>query len=289
MTSQDRDGLPAGAAPDFCPGDDELAELGRSMLNRLSSTIEGDIIPRLMMAFEGSVSRDSPVAPARTDLADSIDEFVRLVLDHDASVANEYVATLRRDGIPLPALYLDLLAPTARRLGQMWESDECSFVDVTLGLCRMHEVLLEFSRCFDPPEAPMASGRNALIVPAPGEQHTFGLFMVLEFFRRAGWNCYTGTPATTRDFDRLARSQDFAMIGISVSADRHLPAAAEQIARIRRLPNGDQAVVLVGGRAFTEHPERATEIGADAVATDAEDAVRKVRSLCGSTHRQPPV
>ena len=71
----------------------------------------------------------------------------------------------------------------------MWEHDECSFTDVTIGVCRMHQVLLEYSRCFEPPDGPHSQGKNALIVPAPGEQHTFGLFLVVEFLRRDGWHC----------------------------------------------------------------------------------------------------
>ena len=55
---------------------------------------------------------------------------------------------------------------------------------------------LEFSRCFDPVDRNKGNGRTALIAPTPGEEHTFGLFMVIEFLRRAGWHCFTGAPPT---------------------------------------------------------------------------------------------
>ena len=111
----------------------DVGEFGRNMLSVLSHTIEGDIIPRLMLALGSRTAEESAQAPPGERLAESIDEFVHLILNHDASIATNYVTTLRSDGIPLSALYLDLLAPAARRLGEMWEEDTCSFTDVTIG------------------------------------------------------------------------------------------------------------------------------------------------------------
>ena len=285
MRPSEPEDLSADKAQGGHSSDGEVGQLSRAMLERLSGTIETEIIPRLMLALDASPSRTAPAEAAIPDPADSLEEFVGLLLTQDAAVANRYVATLRAKGVPLARVYLDLLGPAARRLGALWEADEVSFVDVTLGLCRMHEVLLEFSRCFDARRSESGPGRNALIVPAPGEQHTFGLFMVMEFLRRDGWNCFTGTPSTGRDFQRLARMQSFDAIGISVSATRHLDAAADQIARIRRLPGGDRVVVLAGGRAFLDDPDLAVRIGADAMAVDARDGVQKVNDLWRRTQR----
>jgi methanogenic corrinoid protein MtbC1 len=162
----------------------------------------------------------------------------------------------------------------------MWEEDECSFTDVTIGVCRMHEVLLEFSRCFDATGSHGTPGRHILILPSPGEQHTFGLFMVIEFFRRSGWTCFTGTPTTGSEFQQLARASDYDAIGISASAERHIDGAAEQIAKIRSQPRTSDVVIIAGGRAFLDNPDLAREIGADAMAIDAEDAVHKLNRMC---------
>ena len=274
----------AGAASDRGPED--VAEFSRQMLSRLSRTIEGDIIPRLMLAFDAPNSLNAE--PGNDErLRDNVDEFVHLVLAHDALVATQYVSTLRSNGVPLTALYLDLLAPAARRLGVLWEQDECSFTDVTIGVCRMHQILLDFSRCFDAPSGSTETGQNALIVPVPGEQHTFGIFMVLEFLRRAGWNCFTGTPSTVRKFRPLVRAHDFELIGLSVSGDRHVDTAARVIADIRRGPRNAGCVILVGGRAFLDDPQLATKIGADSTASDGREAVRQARKWCRKPRRKP--
>jgi len=249
---------------------------------RLSRTIEGEIIPRLMMLIESveDAPPDAPIRPSQPDLLDSIEEFVQLLLRNDASVAVRYVSNLRASGVSLPALYLDLLAPSARRLGVMWENDECSFTAVTIGVSRMHQVLLQFSPCFCASRAEdFDDGHSALIVPMPGEQHTFGLFMVVEFFRREGWHVWSGTPSGEDDLIELIRKNHFDVVGCSVSADRHLNQLSAQISKIRKHSCNPNVKILVGGRMFNEHPELHSSVGADASAQDGVEAVRLAEVL----------
>ena len=291
MTTEDPDQSPSNFAQgDFQEfdslnhpipdGESELGEFSFKMLTRLGRTIENELIPRLMLAFDSTPHS----TPTVENLAELVEDFVALVVQQEAHVAVRYVDTLRSKGTPLATLYLDLLAPAARKLGEMWEEDEVSFSDVTIGVCRMHQVLLEFSRCFDATSRDSGDIRNALIAPSPGEQHTFGLFMVMEFLRRDGWTCYSGTPATNRDFVKLAESQDFELIGLSVSADRHLDDTRKLIAELRRISN---AKIVVGGRCFLDRPELAEDLGADAMATDGREALRVVdRLIKGTAHGQ---
>ena len=273
-----------GNSSDATP-EQSFDQFGRFMVSRLSRIIEGDIIPRLMLALDSpsSTRKDQAIADR---LHDSIEEFVHLVISHDASVAVRYISTLRTDGIPLSALYLDLLAPAARRLGEMWEQDECSFTDVTIGVCRMNQVLLEFSRCFDATAGASVGGSNALVVPVPGEQHTFGILMVMEFMRRGGWNCYTGSPPNVREALRLVRTQDFDVIGLSLSADKNIDTMRKLISDIRHGTRNADAVILAGGRAFVEEPDLVAAVGADATAADGKEAVEKLRRIREASQHQ---
>lgn len=255
-------------------GEDELGEFSLKMLTQLGRTIENELIPRLMLAFD--TKPESHAAREAVALSDHIAPFVQLLIEQDAPIAVRYVETLRSEGIPIATLYLDLLAPAARRLGELWEDDECSFADVTIGVCRMHQVLLEFTRCFDAIGKSGGNDRTALIVPAPGEQHTFGLFMVMEFLRREGWTCYSGTPTTRQEFLRLAKTENFRLIGLSISADRHLEETRQLI---RDLKRRSDVKVLLGGRCILDRPELVNELGADAMARDGREAVRVIRDL----------
>lgn len=262
----------------------ELGDFSLKMLAQLGRTIENELIPRLMLAFDSTPA--STAAPAANRLSEHVDTFVQLVIENEADVAARYVETLRAEGFPIATLYLDLLAPTARRLGDMWDTDEVSFADVTIGVCRMHQVLLEFTRCFDATTKNGDDSQTALIAPAPGEQHTFGLFMVMEFLRREGWTCYSGTPSTRKEFLKLANSADFRLIGLSISADRNLQEAGQLIKDLRRRTD---AKILVGGRCVLESPKLVDELGADAMARDGREAALVINKLVreARSHQTP--
>jgi methanogenic corrinoid protein MtbC1 len=259
--------------------DSDLAKLSGSMLSRLSRTIETELIPRFMLAFESDKAARYTASEPRLD--DRIDEFVDLVINHDSAVASEYVDALRQQGFPLADIYLDLLGPSARRLGEMWDTDDVSFTEVAVGVCRMHQVLLDFSRCFDPTDSAEAHGRSALIVPTPGEEHTFGLFLVVEFLRRAGWHCWTGTPKTVGDLIDLVQEQSFDAVGLSLSADRNIEQTAHTIADLRRCSKKTGLTIVLGGKLPNEQPELVSRLGADGTAKDGRDAVRVLNELCG--------
>lgn len=260
----------SGTSPSY--SDRDLADLSQSMLIKLGEAIENDVVPRLMLSVK-TLDRARDNAHDRPPIhSETVDEFVHLVLYHDAPVATNYVSTLRSSGVPLAAIYLDLLTPAAHRLGEMWTSDECTFTDVTIGVCRMHQVLLQFSRCFDSTASDTRDMRNILVMPAHGEQHTFGLLMVMEFLRRNGWDCFSGTPATMRDFKTLVDAQRYGAIGISVSAERHIQRATDQVSWIRQRSRNRRTVILVGGYAILQDPGLVKKIGADATAADGQEA-----------------
>lgn len=256
--------------------EEEAAAQSLEMLTNLGRTIEIEVIPRLMQALQSQKLEQKHSNHTGARFVAEVDDFVMLLLNHDTQVAVKYLTTIRASGTPLAAIYLDLLAPAARRVGEMWEEDECSFADVTIVVCRMHQVLLEFSRCFDAPTESSDKNRNVLLLPAPGEQHTFGLLMVIEFLRRDAWNCFSGTPISDADAKKIINAQNYRVIGLSVSADRHIDATANLIKWIRRHSRNSDASVIIGGRAVSENPGLVDVVGADTSADDGEQAARRI-------------
>jgi methanogenic corrinoid protein MtbC1 len=248
----------------------------------LARSIEGEIIPRLMMLFDHQLTGAAPAPPAHSapSLSQEVDAFVALVLENDADVVCEYIEQLRENGETLPVVYLNLLAPAARRLGELWESDECSFATVTLGISRMHQVLLRFSPffCANCSESP-DDAKSVLIIPVPGEQHTFGLMMLVEFFRREGWRVWSGSPRSDEELIGLLESDRFDVIGLSMATDRHLDSVPDLLRSARERSKNKNIKVIVGGRLFSEQPELADKVGADATAMDGVDAVRLAEQL----------
>lgn len=259
--------------------EEDAAKQSLEMLTKLGRTIEIDVIPRLMQALQSR--QIETIEPAHGDVSfvAEIDDFVHLLLHHETDVAIKYLTTLRSTGASLAAIYLDLLGPAARRVGEMWDNDECSFADVTIVVCRMHQVLLAFSRCFDAPATSSNKNRNVLLLPAPGEQHTFGLLMVIEFLRREAWNCFSGTPIDRRETEKIINAQDYRVIGLSISADRHIDSTRSLIRWIKDCSRNFGASIIIGGNAVERIPDLVRQVGADASACSGEQAVRRIDRL----------
>ena len=127
---------------------------------------------------------------------------------------------MRQRGATLDLVCLELLAPAARELGRLWEQDECDFMQVTLALCRLHQLLRVLSAEFRGEEVAHELERRILLAPFPGEQHTFGVALVAEFLQRAGWEVWQELPSCTEEILKLVRRNWFAVIPESVRLGR---------------------------------------------------------------------
>ncbi len=242
----------------------------------LTRAFADEVIPRLLTARRGAASCPGAVPPD----ADRVGRLLRLVLDGTQREAVAYVAGLRADGLPTEAILLDLLTPVARRLGQMWEEDTCSFADVTLGLGRLTQAM----RMLDQGSGrmlPLPSGPSALLVQAPDEQHGLGLAMVAHFFRQGGWRVREAPRVTSEELVVLVREEWFGIVGVSLGNSGGLDALARDIRAIRAQSRNRGIGVMVGGPAFLAHPQLAGLVGADATATDGRQALREAHRLLG--------
>ena len=254
----------------------------------LARTVEAEIIPRLVLALrEVNQTADAPgpasTAACRSDVAD----FAQIILSGNVAQACASIDVLRARGQSLEKIYLELIEPTARRLGDLWNADVCDFVAVTVGVLRLQQVLYEFALAFRREAEPREHGHRALLVPASGEKDsfghlmfgTFGLVMAAEFLRRGGWDAYIDPSASGEEAAALVRREWFDIVEMSLSSEGHLAGLAAGIRQIRRASRNRAIGVIVSGPVFRNHPEMVTCVGADAAATDGRQAALQADNL----------
>ena len=246
----------------------------------LRRTIEAEIIPRLMLAH--LLPSNDACAPldSRPELGpDEVEVLTELVLRRDSAAAQAYVRARQHAGLSVETLFTGLLSPVARRLGEMWETDLCDFTQVTVGLWRLQQLVFEYSDVFQRDRRMRACPRRALLAPAPGSQHTFGVVMVGEFFRRAGWDVRGDPSATLAEVKSCIAGDSFDLLGLSLGAECQAKAVSSAILRLRKASRNPAVVVMVGGPAVVLSPDFASLVGADGTAPDAASAVTEAESL----------
>ena len=272
VSTQRHDGQTA-----YVPVADLAAKRRLSILERVVSE---HVVPRLLLTDRVALPLEAP-AVVHPNLADRVNEFAELVINRDAAASIAYFADLRDQGLPVETLFQDLLAPTARRLGELWDEDINDFMDVTRGVMTLQLIVHEFSSELQREARSVIANRRALLVPVPGEQHTFGVALVGEHFRSERWRVWGGPPRSIDEIVELVGGQWFDMIGLSASRLSDPAGIESQIRAIRQASHNSKLSVLVGGQVFISNPDLASAVGADATAIDGHQAVLQITKMIG--------
>ena len=253
--------------------------------------IEAEIIPRLMASRPRPVelhraTHDSDVgAEPHLVTDDDVAHFAPLAISAEADALLDYIDSLIARGVSVDAVLVDLLAPTARVLGEYWESDRCDFVDVTMGLWRLQEIVHELAARLPAATRPGVRWR-ALFTPMPEDQHSFGSILLDEIFAREGWFTDRLSDISASELLDRVSADWFDLVGLTVGCESHMAALPSLITAVRNISANPQICVMVGGRIFVEAPARAAEVGADGTAPDARLAVQVASNLVGAVSRR---
>ena len=207
-----------------------------------------------------------------------VESFTGLVCDGRDSDAEQMVEQLLASGAAPEALMLELLAPAARLMGEHWCQDHRDFLEVTVGMARLQQLVRQFRL---PPSDHANLRGHALLVAVPGEQHTFGLRVVEEHLLRAGWKVTTYMKASEPDITRLVADEPFDFVGFSLSSERLLPALRSAIRSLRSSSRNQNVRIAVGGVLFDGRDIAPRDIDADAIVMDAQDAVNQANEWSG--------
>ena len=241
---------------------------------KLATIIEQQIVPRLLKFHQvdrGNSRKKSDFLP------EEVAEFGVLAMGPDIDTAKQYFERLRTRGHSFETLFEEFLAPTARYLGQLWCDDLCDFVDVTIGVARLQQIMAMFGAVAELPVVDIE--RRALLLSIPGEQHLFGIDFVARAMRSAGWDVALVAAHSLDEVADLVSREWFGVVGMTLGANRGLQDLAQTIATVRRASQNAKVSIMVGGHAFLDNPQAAVQIGADAVADDAIAAVVLAKKL----------
>jgi methanogenic corrinoid protein MtbC1 len=234
-------------------------------------------LPKIVLALRKAPAPKPPESTKAKE-ANPVERLAALALGNDDDASLTYVEAMLARDVSVESIFLDLLAPAARHLGSLWESDAADFANVTLAMTRLQRIMRRLGEHFCD-EAVQGNGETALLTAIPGEQHSFGLSMVAEFFRRAGWNLCTGPFSSHQELTSLVHDHWFDVVGFSVSSDRRLDELKRDIRDIRRDSRNRHVGIILGGPMVIAHPDLVASMGADMMSADATTAPQQAHGL----------
>jgi methylmalonyl-CoA mutase cobalamin-binding domain/chain len=250
----------------------------------LLAVIEQQIIPRLL-----NVQQFFPVRAQALRKSMPVSEqpefqaFTQHCLSGDGLKANQIVDALMARGLAHDWIFLELITPAARHLGVLWEQDLCDFTQVTCGLAMMHQMIYRLG--YESPAGPRGEGESerVMLACAPGSQHFLGLTIVADFFRQAGSEVVLEISSSESELLRAVANEWFDVVGISVALEAQLQTLPELIRHLRDSSGNPKVRVVLGGPIFLVQEGTPQDLGADAIFTDAREAVGAVKRLVRSS------
>ena len=178
-------------------------------------------------------------------------------------------------GIPLTDVYVEILAESMRRVGELWHTARitvdtehyCTSVTQT-AMAQMYPTLFETARC----------GRTILCACPGTELHEMGARMVADLFENDGWDSvFLGAAVPEDAMLDAVRENKPDLIALSVTMPQHLMACHRLIEAIRK--EFPSARIAVGGKAFQSTNEIWRSWQVDLYSTDARDLVHRADAL----------
>lgn len=256
------------------------ASLQDDCKDSLLAVIEEQIIPRLLNVqqfFPGKAANSAEEILGAEQ--PEFEAFTQHCLKGDAVKANQIVDSLSERGLAHDRIFLELITPAARHLGALWEQDLCDFTQVTCGLAMMHQMIYRLG--YESPAGQSAEGASerVMLACAPGSQHFLGLTIVADFFRQAGSEVVLEISSSESELLRAVGNEWFDVVGISVALEAQLQTLPDLIAHLRASSGNPKVRVVLGGPIFLIHDFSPDNLGADAIFTDAREAVGAVQRL----------
>jgi MerR family transcriptional regulator, light-induced transcriptional regulator len=265
----------------------ELSLLDRQVFDRATSlfaskrellpaeaveAVAGDIVKRLAQLPQAAASIEVPAIDP-----EQIAAFCDILIDPDPEAALRFIEDRRAEGLSRQGVYLGYIPGGARCLGERWERDELSFLQVTSGTGHLYALMRALGGEHPLHQRKFDNRRVALFATVPGEDHGIGITVAAGIFRDAGWeiDLETGT-----DHNELVTHVERTLpktIGLSLSTEQRLDALVRLVVAVRLIVPG--AIIGVAPSSSVSEKRLHQLVDIDLVFTDAAAAFQKLEHL----------
>ena len=215
-----------------------ISRLKARLPDKIVANLAREVIRRV--ASKASEVENVVAAPSQNTL----EKLSEALISNDELAGANLILELRAEGQSAEAIYLSHLAAAARLLGEWWEKDRIDFNKVTLATGRIFAIMRGMRHMFEP--APIAQHKTALFASTPGEDHTLGVRMAADLFRKDGWDI---TLKVGLDHDALIaeiEQSNIRIIGLSIGGEHSIEALTKLVVALNI--NCPHVSIFVSGR-----------------------------------------
>ena len=237
---------------------------------------ETDSIIKKGIAVLKEVPRELPPYTTGENPRNAIAQsYLEALIAADREKAWTVIAQAVASGVPVQDIYLQVFQPVLRETGRLWQIRHLSIAQehyVTAStlvfISRLHEQILSSG------SITRRKGKVLVAGCVSDELHDVGIRMVADFFELDGWDSYfIGGNTPAQSMLEAVRDRNADVVAVSSTMASHIPVVHYLVRSLRADPKTRGVKIIVGGYPFTLVPDLWKQIGADAYAGNADEAV----------------
>ena len=212
--------------------------------------------------------------------AELMERYTEALVAGEAALARSLIEQAVSSGVRHIELYLDVLAPSQIRVGELWHEGRVNTAQEHLATTITLDMMDHLRQGMKPQTG---LGVRAVVTPVEGDQHSIGARMIADFLAMDGWEVDflgSGTPAT--DLCEFVRHRNGDLVAISSTMSEFLPNVRAATDAIRGLES-PRPKIMLGGGSLTSASHDLDALGCDAVVGSALEAMSEARRLVGLT------
>lgn len=230
-----------------------------------------EVVRRLAFRIPAASNRGSKPNAAQ------IDQFCDALLSKDEEAADRFILQIQQDGANIEAVYLSYIAGASRQMGEMWESDDLSFMEVSLGTGRLYRIIRGLRHTIAPVLLEGRTHTPALFTLVPGETHTLGIEMAADLFRRDGGEVDVCIGKSHDDIMALADDRHYGAIVLVANSQKMISSLIQLSVALRI--SQPLSVFALAGNLIEDNPDIQAMVGAEMVISDIRVAIPELRRL----------
>lgn len=203
--------------------------------------------------------------------------YLNFLLQGKRRQAAEHIDELVKQGHKVGDLYEHIFQVTQYEVGVRWQRNEITVAHEHY--CTAATQLI-MSRLYPLIFSGAKKGNTMVACTVVDELHEIGIRMVSDFFEMDGWDTYyLGSNMPVTHLLQLLEEYNADLLALSVTLPKHVGKLEELIRVVRAKKTFENVKIMVGGYPFAVIPGLADQVGADATATSAREAVKTANAM----------
>jgi MerR family transcriptional regulator, light-induced transcriptional regulator len=254
-----------------------IADSLDDLLSEAESAVARAYIEGSLEVFRTASIKSTSFIHPGDPLGDLAQRYLHAALRGERFDAVRIVLDAVEQGTPVRDIYTQVLQPTQREVGRLWQLNE-------LSVAQEHHITSVTEAAMSRLSDKIYTGAKydrGVVTACPGDEfHDLGIGMITDFFEMDRWRThYLGANTPNASIVEAVRQTKADVLALSATMSCHVREIAEIIATLRADDTIAQTKVIVGGYPFEVAPDLWEHVGADGSAPDAEAAVRLAAEL----------